>query len=190
MGGGVGSSVTFFSSNIFFWKPFRILPWLPDAFWRRSKIFPFFRTGHLSNYECGFEIIFWVALGTIKNGQEFQTKMQEVGNGHALKKGMMPNIQTIDPNGFWAKKIWCWLRFCIKQKDIIPFRPGAPASASAAFSFSHIRSEIVWLYYFKKKCKKPHKKWSKIDLGRGKRQQWRQLKPEKLDCSVIQAKFS
>ena len=69
--------------------------------------------------------------------------MQDVGNGHALKKGMKPNLRTIDhlPSNICAKKIWCWFRFCFAQTEIFPFRPGAPASASAAFSFSHIRSE-------------------------------------------------
>ena len=96
--------------------------------------------------------------------------MQEVGNGHALKKGMMPDLRTIDhlPISFGAKKKLNFSFDFDAQNDIIPFRPGAPASASAAFSFSHIRSQIVWLFFFLQKkaqrsfsikCKQ---KWSKL----------------------------
>ena len=44
-----------------------------------------------------------VPIKVVKNSKQ---KMQDVGNGHALKKGMMPDLRTIDhlPIAFDAKK--------------------------------------------------------------------------------------
>ena len=92
---------------MFFYNHLESFPDCPTPNGKGLKFSHFFGAGHLANYECGFEIIFWVALGSNKNGKDSQKKMQDVGNGHALKKGMKPNLRTIDhlPSNICAKKI-------------------------------------------------------------------------------------